>query len=133
MIGAKGRLIAFGNVVKGRGFAGQRRKAGAIAAAAVDGIAPDFGDCGDIGRTALAPLNLDRDNAHGHELGQQLNGVEAGWLLEGMKQLAIDPVASLAQGWVTGLFTFGEAIDDDTVEARLKDVTVFPPVDKARW
>ena len=97
--------------------AGSTRK-GCAGQQAVDGGAPHVGHLRHVGRAALAAFDLDGAHAGGGQLGQQLEGVEAGGLLDGVVGLAIHVEAALAQGGIAGPFAVGEAVDEDAVEAR---------------
>ena len=120
--------LAFGDLVE-LGHP-RRQYAEGLGAAAVELVergAPHLGDLGDVGRAALAALDLDRADADAGELGQQLEGVEAGRLLERVVGLVVDLEAALAQRRVAGALALGEAVDEDAVQARLHAARgVFP-------
>src|SRR5690606_29375335 len=102
VVGAERGLVAFG--VRGQlGLPARLQRPGAwIGAIAVDGRAPGTGDRCDVGRAALPALDLQRRHAGLREPRQQLQGVEAGRLLQRVEDFAADVEAALAYGRVAG-------------------------------
>src|SRR3990167_9955644 len=120
VVGTQGGLAALGQAVQRAAPLRLYRIGLRRVSVGIQRGAPDPGDLLDIGRAALASLNLHRRHADGGELRDQIEGVEAGRLFQGMEALAIDQKAALAQGRVTGRLILAITVDQHAVEADRK-------------
>ena len=102
-----------------------------IAQTTVDGFAPDADHAADIGRAALAALDLDRLDAGLLQLRQQLQRVQTGRFLDGVIGMPGNLVASLADYRLAGFFSGIELVDQHVVEAALRTVRGFDPTHRA--
>src|SRR5512147_2093043 len=114
--GAERGLAALG-MARERGAPGlPRREVAGLPG--VDRLAPDARHLRDVGGAALAALDLDRAHADAGEVGDVIEGVEAGGLLEGIVGVVARRVAAFAHGRIGRALAFRVAVDEDAVQAR---------------
>ena len=85
--------------------------------------------CDDIAGAALASLDLDGADPGGEDVGQDVERVEAGRLLDGVTQLAIDLIAPFAEGRIAGGLGMRAALDEDAAEPGLLTERGVAPFD----
>ena len=113
---AKRGLMTFGDSSQcglpvGAGSPGFR-----IGSVPIQCLPPHLCYCADICRAALPAFDLERPHPGPGQLGQQLQGIQAGWLFEGVKRLAIDLETAFADSRISGVFFGVEAVNQHTVE-----------------
>src|SRR5688500_7573171 len=103
VVRAERRLLSFRKLAKAALPAGLDGEALATGVAGIDGVAPDPGYLGNIGRAALSSFYLDCPDADLCQPRQQLQRVQAGRLFDRIVILVIDIESSLAQSGVSGV------------------------------
>ena len=99
-----------------------------VVATAVDRLAPDLGHLRHIGRAALTPFDLDGAHTHLHQLRQQRERVQTGWLLDRVVVvLSAHVETAFAQGRVASIFAALIAIDQYTIESGLASLRRLDP------
>ena len=119
LVRSDGGLGAFGDPRQGLHPIGLGLEGRGVALAGIDGVAPHPGDVRHVARAALTTFQLDGGDPGAHDLRQQVQGVEAGGLLDGIAGLALDLIAAFADGRVAGRFVPVAPLDQDAAQAGL--------------